>query len=137
MSSQTSMDGSLLLTVTFRIGTDIDRAQVQVQNRVAQALPRLPEEVRALGVTTVKSSAVLMMVVHLVSPENRYDSLYLRNYAALNIRDVLARLPGMGEVRVFGAGDYSMRVWLHPQKLPAPNLPAGGELGPPAPPENS
>ena len=125
MSSQTTMDGSLLLTVTFRIGTDIDRAQVQVQNRVSQALPRLPEEVRALGVTTVKSSADLMMVVHLVSPDNRYDSLYLRNYAALNIRDVLASLPGMGEVRVFGAGDYSMRVWLDPQKLAARDLTAG------------
>ncbi len=129
MSSQTTMDGSLLLTVTFRIGTDIDRAQVQVQNRVSQALPRLPEEVRALGVTTVKSSADLMMVVHLVSPDNRYDSLYLRNYAALNIRDVLARLPGMGEVRVFGAGDYSMRVWLDPQKLAARDLTAGDVVG--------
>jgi hydrophobe/amphiphile efflux-1 (HAE1) family protein len=129
MSSQTTMDGSLLLTVTFRIGTDIDRAQVQVQNRVSQALPRLPEEVRALGVTTVKSSADLMMVVHIVSPDSRYDSLYLRNYAALNIRDVLARLPGMGEVRVFGAGDYSMRVWLDPQKLAARNLTAGDVVG--------
>jgi hydrophobe/amphiphile efflux-1 (HAE1) family protein len=129
MSSQTTMDGSLLLTVTFRIGADVDRAQVQVQNRVAQALPRLPEEVRALGVTTVKSSADLMMVVHLVSPDNRYDSLYLRNYAALNIRDVLARLPGMGEVRVFGAGDYSMRVWLDPQKLAARDLTAGDVVG--------
>ena len=125
MSSQTTMDGSLLLTVTFRIGTDIDRAQVQVQNRVSQALPRLPEEVRALGVTTAKSSPNLMMVVHIVSPDNRYDSLYLRNYAALNIRDVLARLPGMGDVRVFGAGDYSMRVWLDPQKLAARDLTAG------------
>src|SRR6267154_2506326 len=129
MSSTSTMDGSLLLTVTFRIGTDIDRAQVQVQNRVSQALPRLPEEVRALGVTTVKSSADLMMVVHLVSPDNRYDSLYLRNYAALNIRDVLARLPGMGEVRVFGAGDYSMRVWLDPQKLAARELTAGDVIG--------
>jgi hydrophobe/amphiphile efflux-1 (HAE1) family protein len=129
MSSQTTMDGALLLTVTFRIGTDIDRAQVQVQNRVSQALPRLPEEVRALGVTTAKSSADLMMVVHLISPENRYDSLYLRNYAALNIRDVLARLPGMGEVRVFGAGDYAMRVWLDPQKLAARNLTSGDVVG--------
>jgi hydrophobe/amphiphile efflux-1 (HAE1) family protein len=129
MSSQTTMDGSLLLTVTFRIGTDIDRAQVQVQNRVSQALPRLPEEVRALGVSTVKSSADLMMVVHIISPDNRYDSLYLRNYAALNIRDVLARLPGMGEVRVFGAGDYSLRVWLDPQKLAARNLTAGDVVG--------
>jgi len=122
LSSQATMDGALTLTVTFAIGTDIDRAQVQVQNRVAQALPRLPEEVRALGVATVKSSPALMMVVHLTSPDNSHDSLYLRNYAVLNVRDVLARLPGMGDVRVFGAGDYSMRVWLDPQKLAARNL---------------
>ncbi len=125
MSSQATMDGSLALTVTFRIGTDIDRAQVQVQNRVAQALPRLPEEVRALGVSTIKSTPAFLMVVHLTSPDGRYDSLYLRNYATLNIRDTLARLPGMGDVRVFGAGDYSMRVWLDPQKLAARNLTSG------------
>ncbi|MEJ1962530.1 MAG: multidrug efflux RND transporter permease subunit [Gammaproteobacteria bacterium] len=125
MSSQATMDGQLTLTVTFAVGTDIDRAQVQVQNRVAQALPRLPDEVRALGVATVKSSPNLMMVVHLTSPDKRYDSLYLRNYATLNVRDVLARLPGMGLVRVFGAGDYSMRVWLDPQKLASRNLTAG------------
>ena len=87
MSSQATMDGSLALTVTFRIGTDIDRAQVQVQNRVAQALPRLPEEVRAIGVSTLKSTPAFLMVVHLTSPDGRYDSLYLRNYATLNIRD--------------------------------------------------
>jgi multidrug efflux pump len=129
MSSQATMDGALTLTVTFAIGTDIDRAQVQVQNRVAQALPRLPEEVRALGVATVKSSPALMMVVHLTSPDNRYDSLYLRNYAVLNVRDVLARLPGMGDVRVFGAGDYSMRIWLDPQKLAARNITTGDVVG--------
>ncbi len=122
MSSQAAMDGSLVLTVTFKIGADVDRAQVQVQNRVSQALPRLPQEVRDLGVTTAKSSPNLMGVVHLISPDARYDSLYLRNYAVLNVRDVLARLPGMGEVRVFGAGDYSMRIWLDPQKLAARNL---------------
>ena len=125
MSSQATMDGTLSLTVTFRIGTDIDKAQVQVQNRVAQALPRLPEEVRALGVSTLKSTPAFLMVVHLTSPNGRYDSLYLRNYATLNIRDTLARLPGMGDVRVFGAGDYSMRVWLDPQKLSARNLTTG------------
>ena len=125
MSSQATMDGTLVLTVTFHIGTDVDRAQVQVQNRVSQALPRLPEEVRDLGVTTAKTSPNLMMAVNLLSPDGRYDSLYLRNYAVLNIRDVLARLPGMGEVRVFGAGDYSMRVWLDPQKLAARNLTTG------------
>jgi hydrophobe/amphiphile efflux-1 (HAE1) family protein len=125
MSSTSTMDGSLTLTVTFRIGADIDRAQVQVQNRVSQALPRLPEEVRNLGVNTVKASSNLTLVVNLTSPSGRYDSLYLRNYAVLNIKDVLARLPGMGDVQVFGGGDYSMRVWLDPQKLAARNLTAG------------
>ena len=125
MSSTSTMDGALTLTVTFKIGADIDRAQVQVQNRVAQALPRLPEEVRNLGVNTVKASSNLTLVVNLTSPNGRYDSLYLRNYAVLNIKDVLARLPGMGDVQVFGGGDYSMRVWLDPQKLAARNLTAG------------
>jgi hydrophobe/amphiphile efflux-1 (HAE1) family protein len=125
MSSTSTMDGSLTLTVTFKIGADIDRAQVQVQNRVSQALPRLPEEVRNLGVNTVKASSNLTLVVNLTSPSGRYDSLYLRNYAVLNIKDVLARLPGMGDVQVFGGGDYSMRVWLDPQKLAARNLTAG------------
>jgi hydrophobe/amphiphile efflux-1 (HAE1) family protein len=125
MSSTSTMDGALTLTVTFRVGADIDRAQVQVQNRVSQALPRLPEEVRALGVTTVKASSNLTLLVHLTSPDNRYDSLYLRNYAVLNVRDVLARLPGTGDVQVFGGGDYSMRIWLDPEKLAARNLTAG------------
>jgi multidrug efflux pump len=125
MSSQATIDGSLALTITFRIGTDIDRAQVQVQNRVAQALPRLPEEVRAIGVSTLKSSPSFLMVVHLTSPDGRYDSLYLRNYATLNVRDTLARLNGVGDVRVFGAGDYAMRVWLDPQKMSARDLTTG------------
>src|SRR5579862_7356154 len=125
MSSTSNMDGTLTLTVTFKIGADIDRAQVQVQNRVSQALPRLPEEVRDLGVNTVKASSNLTLVVNLTSPSGRYDSLYLRNYAVLNIKDVLARLPGMGDVQVFGGGDYSMRVWLDPQKLAARNMTAG------------
>ena len=125
MSSTATTDGALDLTVTFKVGADIDRAQVQVQNRVSQALPRLPEEVRNLGVTTVKSSPNLTMLVHLISPDGRYDSLYLRNYAVLNVKDVLARLPGMGQVQVFGGGDYSMRVWLDPQKLAARNLTTG------------
>ena len=116
MSSQATSDGSMLLTVTFRLGTDVDNAQVQVQNRVSQALPRLPEDVRRIGVTTKKASPDLLMVVHLTSPDGRYDSVYLRNYATLQIRDVLSRLPGMGEVRIFGAGDYSMRVWLDPDR---------------------
>src|SRR6187401_2466311 len=125
MSSQATMDGTMALTVTFKIGTDIDKAQVQVQNRVAQATPRLPEEVRAIGVSALKSSPAFLMVVHLTSPDGRYDSLYLRNYATLNIRDTLARLNGVGDVRVFGAGDYAMRVWLDPQKMAARDLTTG------------
>jgi len=124
MSSTSTMNGTLSLTVTFKLGADVDRAQVQVQNRVAQAQPRLPQEVRDLGVTTVKSSSDLTMLVNLISPDGRYDALYLRNYAALNIRDVLARLPGMGQVQVFGGGDYAMRVWLDPEKLAVRNLTA-------------
>ena len=129
MSSTSTMDGSLALTVTFRVGTDIDRAQTLVQNRVSQVLPRLPDEVRNLGVTTTKSSPNLTMVVHLYSPHGRFDTLYLRNYAVRNIRDVLARLPGMGDVQLFGGGDYAMRVWLDPQKLAALNLTAGDVVG--------
>jgi multidrug efflux pump len=125
MSSQATSDGVLTTTVTFRIGTDVDLAQVQVQNRVAQALPRLPEEVRQSGVTTVKSSPDLTMVVHIVSPDNRYDIVYLRNYALLQIKDVLQRLPGVGQVQVFGGGDYAMRIWLDPQKVAARGLSAG------------
>ena len=122
MSSMATSDGSMILTVTFRLGTNVDTAQVQVQNRVAQALPRLPEDVRRLGVTTVKSSPDLLMVVHLTSPDNRYDTNYLRNYATLQVRDVLARLPGTGDVRLFGSGDYSMRVWLDPDKIASRGL---------------
>ncbi|HUQ84098.1 MAG TPA: multidrug efflux RND transporter permease subunit, partial [Gemmatimonadaceae bacterium] len=124
MSSSATADGVLNLTVTFEIGTDVDLAQVQVQNKVSQALARLPEEVRALGVTTEKRSPDITMVVHLVSPDGRYDPVYLRNYALLNVRNELARLPGAGQVVVFGAGDYAMRVWLDPNKVAARNLSA-------------
>lgn len=124
MSSQSTGDGVMTLTVTFKLGTDADKAQVQVQNRVAQALPKLPEEVRRLGVTTTKESPDLTMVVHLFSPNNRYDAVYIRNYATLQVRDVLARLPGAGEVRVFGSGDYAMRIWLNPDKIASRNLTA-------------
>ncbi len=117
MGSQATTDGHLTLTVTFRLGTDPDKAQQQVQNRVAQAEARLPEEVRRLGVTTVKSSPDLTMVVHLVSPNERYDMTYLRNYALLNVKDRLTRIEGVGQVGLFGAGDYSMRVWLDPRKV--------------------
>ena len=125
MSSQATADGTMQLTITFKVGTDVDQAQVQVQNRVSQAFPRLPEVVRQFGVTTVKSSPDLTMVVHLVSPDNRYDTTYLRNYGVLNVKDVLARIPGMGQVMVFGGGDYSMRIWLDPQRVAARNLTAG------------
>ncbi|RST56727.1 efflux RND transporter permease subunit [Variovorax sp. MHTC-1] len=117
MGSQATTDGVMTLTVTFKLGTDPDKAQQLVQNRVAQAEPRLPEEVRRLGVTTVKSAPDLTMVVHLVSPNDRYDMTYLRNYAVLNVKDRLARIEGVGQVQIFGGGDYSMRVWLDPQKV--------------------
>src|SRR3954451_19690947 len=93
MFSQATGDGVMALTVTFKLGTDVDKAQVQVQNRVAQALPKLPEEVRRLGVTTVKQSPDLTLVVHLFSPDNRYNEIYVRNYATLQVKDILARLP--------------------------------------------
>jgi multidrug efflux pump len=124
MGSQATGDGVMTLTVTFKLGTDADLAQQLVQNRVSQALPRLPEEVRRLGVTTVKSSPDLTMVVHLVSPNERYDANYLRNYAVLNVKDVLARVPGAGQVIIWGAGDYAMRVWLDPDKVAARHLTA-------------
>ena len=125
MDSQATSDGTMVLTVTFRLGTNVDTAQVQVQNRVAQAQPRLPEDVRRIGVTTQKASPDLLLVVHLTSPDGRYDTTYLRNYATLQIRDELARLPGMGDVRLFGAGDYSMRIWLDPEKVASRGLTAG------------
>src|SRR6266852_2043755 len=124
MFSQATPDGVMTLTVTFKLGTDVDKAQVQVQNRVSQVLPKLPEEVRQLGVTTTKQSPDLTMVVHLVSPDGRYDEVYLRNFATLQVKDVLARIPGAGDVQVFGSGDYAMRVWLDPDKTAARNLPA-------------
>jgi multidrug efflux pump len=124
MFSQATGDGVMTLTVTFKLGTDIDKAQVQVQNRVSQALPKLPEEVRRLGVTTVKQSPDLTMVVHLFSPSAKYDEVYLRNYATLQVKDVLARVPGAGDVQVFGSGDYAMRVWLNPDKIAARSLTA-------------
>ncbi|AGG87257.1 efflux RND transporter permease subunit [Rhodanobacter denitrificans] len=124
-SSQATSDGALTLTVTFALGTDLNTAQVDVQNRVAQALPKLPEEVQRLGVTTQKSSPDLTMVVHLTSPDQRYDMLYLSNYARLHVKDVLGRLDGVGDVQIFGAGEYSMRVWLDPQKLAQRSLTTG------------
>ena len=123
--SQATADGSLTLTVTFKIGTNPEVAETAVQNRINRALPRLPEIVRQIGVTTEKSSPNLTMVVHLVSPDNSRDALYLRNYGQLNVRDELLRIPGMGSVILFGAGDYAMRVWLDPAKLAARSLTTG------------
>jgi len=124
MQSQANSDGNMTTTVTFKLGTDPDKAAQLVQNRVNQALPRLPEDVQRLGVTTVKSSPTLTMGVNLVSPNGKYDLTYLRNYALINIKDRLAGVPGVGEVVLWGAGDYSMRVWLDPQKVARQNMTA-------------
>jgi len=124
MQSQANSDGNMTTTVTFKLGTDPDKAQQLVQNRVSQALPRLPEDVQRLGVTTIKASSTITMVVHLISPHKRYDSAYLRNYALINVKDRLERIQGVGEVQLFGAGDYSMRVWLDPQKVAERNMTA-------------
>ena len=129
MSSQATTDGVMTLTVTFRLGTDPDKAQQLVQNRVAQAEARLPEEVRRLGITTVKASTNFTLVVHLFSPNGRYDLTYLRNYAVLNIKDRLARVDGVGDTQIWGSGDYAMRVWLDPQKVAARGLSAGDVVG--------
>ena len=125
MASQATTDGVMTLNVTFRLGTDPDKAQQLVQNRVAQAEPRLPEEVRRLGLTTMKSSPDITIVVHLVSPDGRYEMDYLRNYALLNVRDNLARIEGVGQVVIWGGGEYAMRVWLDPQKVAQRGLSAG------------
>jgi multidrug efflux pump len=117
MSSSAASDGTLTLTTTFKLGTDPDLATQLVQNRVNQALPRLPDVTRNLGVTTVKSSPDLTMVVHLRSPSGRYDMLYLRNYAVLNVKDQLSKIEGVGSVQLFGSGDYAMRLWLNPEKI--------------------
>ena len=125
MSSYSSADGSMALTITFALGTDLDQAQVLVQNRVAIAEPGLPEEVRRLGVTTTKSSPDLMMVVHMLSPDDSFDQLYVSNYARNRVRDVLVRLEGVGDIILFGEREYSLRVWLDPEKLSAYDMTAG------------
>ncbi|HES77046.1 MAG TPA: hydrophobe/amphiphile efflux-1 family RND transporter, partial [bacterium] len=124
MSSQSTADGSMSLTLTFEIGTDLDIAQMQVQAKVQNAEPRLPEEVKRQGVVTRKQSPDLMLVIHLISPDQRYDSLFLGNYAVLNIRDQLKRVDGVGDTRVFGSDEYAMRVWLNPDQLAARGLTA-------------
>lgn len=118
MTSQ-SVDGQAVLDVTFAHGTDPDLAQIRVQNRIERALPRLPEEVQRQGVVARKVSPDMLMVVHLISPDRRFDALHLANYATLQVRDRLQRLPGIGEVNVWGAGDYAMRIWLDPERLAA------------------
>jgi hydrophobe/amphiphile efflux-1 (HAE1) family protein/NodT family efflux transporter outer membrane factor (OMF) lipoprotein len=124
MSAQCSSDGQMRLAVTFKVGTDPNTAQVLVQNRVDGALPRMPEEVRTLGVITRKRSPSIAMLVSLVSPSGKYDPVYLSNYAYLHVRDVLARLPGVGDSTIFGARDYCMRIWIDPNKASARNLTA-------------
>jgi HAE1 family hydrophobic/amphiphilic exporter-1 len=125
MSSYSTADGAMSLTITFRLGTDLDKAQVLVQNRVAIATPRLPQEVRTLGITTLKSSPDLMMVVHMLSPDESYDQLYVSNYARNNVRDILLRLDGVGDVIIFGERQYSLRVWLDPEKLASFGMTSG------------
>ncbi len=125
MSSYSSSDGSMALTITFKLGTDLDAAQVLVQNRVSIAVPRLPEEVRRLGITTAKSSPDLMMVIHMLSPDDTYDQLYVSNYARSRVRDLLLRLDGVGDVIIFGEREYSLRIWLDPEKLSALGMTAG------------
>src|SRR5580693_616642 len=150
--SQATSDGVMTLTVTFKLGTDVDKAQVLVQNRVAQATPKLPQDVQRLGVTTAKASPDITMAVFITSPDGRYDQTYLSNFVALHIKDELARLDGVGDVQQFGGGNYSMRVWLDPEKVAARGLTAGdvanaireqnvqvaaGQLGSPAVPSDN
>jgi multidrug efflux pump len=124
MKSVAGSDGSLQVVVTFLPGVDPDTAAVRVQNRVSQALSRLPDAVRQYGVTTQKQSPTPLMYMGLYSPDGRYDSLYLRNYLTLHIKDELSRIPGIGDVELYGAGDYAMRIWLDPDKLASRGLTA-------------
>ncbi len=128
MSSQSTGDGKLTVTVTFRIGTDLNVAQMLTQNRVQDALPRLPEDVQRLGVQVRKATPNILLAVHLYSPDASRDILYLSNYATLHVKDALARLPGVGDVQLFGARDYAMRVWLDPDKMAAYKLDASEVL---------
>src|SRR3954453_17759667 len=127
-SSQATGDGKLTVTVTFRIGTDLNVAQMLTQNRVQDALPRLPEDVQRLGVQVRKSTPNILLAVHLYSPDASRDVLYLSNYATLHVKDALARLPGVGDVQLFGARDYAMRIWLDPDKVAAYKLNASEVL---------
>src|SRR5262245_62736169 len=124
MSSHSNNDGSYTLTVTFQLGTDLNLAQVLVQNRVNLALPQLPDVVKATGVVTKKRSPDILLVVSLNSPDGRYDQLYLSNYAAIQIKDELARVEGVGDVFLFGQQDYSMSIWVDPERLAARDISA-------------
>src|SRR5579864_4828253 len=150
--SQATSDGVMTLTVTFKLGTDVDKAQVLVQNRVAQATPKLPQDVQRIGVTVNKSTPDITMAVFITSPGGRYDQTYLSNFVALHIKDELAKLDGVGDVQQFGGGNYSMRVRLDPEKVAARGLTAGdvakaireqnvqvaaGQLGSPAVPSDN
>src|SRR5271155_5999201 len=128
INSQSTGDGKLTLTVTFRIGTDLNIAQMLTQNRVQDALPRLPEDVQRLGVQVRKATPNILLAVHLYSPDGSRDNLYLSNYATLHVKDALARLPGVGDVQLFGARDYAMRIWLDPDKVAAYQLNASEVL---------
>lgn len=124
MESRSTNDGRMTLTITFELGTDLDTAQVLVQNRVAIAEPKLPEETRRQGVVTKKTSPSLLMVVSLISPNNRYDTLYLSNYAILQVKDTLTRVHGVGDALLFDSREYSMRIWLDPEKLASRDMTA-------------
>ncbi len=128
MYSQATSDGQLKITITFKLGTDLDKAQVLVQNRVAIAQPQLPEEVQRNGVVTRKNSPDLLMVVFMLSPNDAYDQLYISNYALRQVRDQLLRLDGIGDIQIFGARDYSMRLWLDPDKIANLGMTAGDVL---------
>ncbi|HEI6745913.1 TPA: efflux RND transporter permease subunit, partial [Legionella pneumophila] len=128
MDSQSTDDGQMRLTITFKLGTDLNQAQVLVQNRVAVVEPKLPEEVRRLGITTNKNSPDLMLVVNLYSPNGQYDQTYIGNYAILHIRDKIRRIEGVGNVLIFGASEYAMRIWLNPDLINTFNLTANDVL---------
>jgi hydrophobe/amphiphile efflux-1 (HAE1) family protein len=128
INSQSTGDGKLTITVTFRIGTDLNVAQMLTQNRVQDALPRLPEDVQRLGVQVRKATPNILLAVHLYSPDASRDTLYISNYATLHVKDVLARLPGVGDVQIFGGRDYAMRIWLDPDKVAVHNLKASEVL---------
>src|ERR1700720_1573941 len=128
MNSQSTGDGKLTITVTFRIGTDLNVAQMLTQNRVQDALPRLPEDVQRLGVQVRKSTPNILLAVHLHSPDSSRDLLYISNYATLHVKDALTRLPGVGDVQIFAGREYAMRIWLDPDKVAAHNLNASEVL---------